>query len=439
MFNSYKYYKRTACIVNSVALLFPLFCCSISCKCQGGTEMESSKHIETPSAQNDMPAETNMASFKLDKTPSSSYYEEVEEGIDIDWEEVIPVFHYWREIAAEEYLFVTPTEKQISYWKKQCEKENGVDSAWRRGVQGYCVNMNHFMTIQDLLSVWARQKSYGGDLDFIMWRLQQYDTDSHSIGSEYERFMILRQIINRLCNYSPGSQIEENLKAGMETTLEEFYCRMIFREAMHHSSSNLANLLKKENLAWESYHTQLDSTYRILDAENRMGSAYPMAICGIMKADADIRKLSLEDFYFALTNCIDYDIPCHSVISIDKVIKEYKGFIRALKENEEENSHHFQTRRKALEAEMDAWNRWVESRNAISSQLKGLVKDAYDNSTNNVLRAKFIMLKNRYQGYGINSGDVDDCLVQLDASDAEIDGPSFDVRWEQKYREPWRF
>ena len=78
---------------------------------------------------------------------------------------------------------------------------------------------------------------------------------------------------------------------------------------------------------------------------------------------------------------------------------------------------------------MNAWKKWMERRATVSSLLAGLCKEVYDNSTNNVRRHKYIMLKNRYQGYGLTSQDVMECLIPYTASDEELDGPSFNERW----------
>jgi hypothetical protein len=40
------------------------------------------------------------------------------------------------------------------------------------------------------------------------------------------------------------------------------------------------------------------------------------------------------------------------------------------------------------------------------------------------------MLKNRYAGYGIISNDIYSCLMPYSINDDELDGPSFDERWD---------
>ena len=71
----------------------------------------------------------------------------------------------------------------------------------------------------------------------------------------------------------------------------------------------------------------------------------------------------------------------------------------------------------------------MAARRTVSSLLSGLCKETYDNATNNVRRYKLIMLKNRYQGYGLVSGDILDCILSYDCSDSEIGVFSFERNW----------
>ena len=426
---TYMFYPAAFCLL--------AFLCMHSCKCQGNRV-----------SQKDFTAE-NTPVVEKEKSPSVYYYEAVKDSANIDWMEYIPVFHYWRDIKDDEYLFDVPAPEQIAAWESLCEKESPADSVMRCYVQEYCLNMNQFMTIQDFVNVWPQQEPYGSDDAFTEWRLEQYYLNIYNPDSEYDRFMYLRDAIQSLCCYDAQSQFEMNFKAGMEATLEEFYCRMMHREAVRHSTARVAKALEIENQAWEAYHAQLDSTFRVLDSENGMASAWSMAISGILFDDAGTRRISLDDFYFALTDSLDYEIrhkrsriseyEIHHYTKMPegKVLQAYKSFINILKESDIEYASPLSERKKALEDEMKAWEKWIQSRKAVSSILTGFVKDAYDNSTNTVIRAKFIMLKNRYQGYGLTSNDVMECLIPYDASDEEMSGPSFDVRWEEKYHTSW--
>ena len=374
---------------------------------------------------------------------SKLYYESITDTTEVNWSEYIPIFHLWKDIPEGNYLFDVPSAEQVASWQNLCEQETPSYSVMRCFVQQNCLNMNQYMTIQDFMSIWGKQDPYGSDDAFTLWRLEQYDTEIHSLDSEFDRFQILKSTIQSLCCYNAQFQSDLNFRAGMEVVLQELYNRTMLREAVRHSKPWVATALKKENEAWEEYHAQLDSTFRIIDGEinGLVGSAWPMAISGILFDDARIRETSLADFYFALTDSLDYKVRHKkSVISIyelekhtetqeETVLREYRDFINSLEEDE--FAYPISQRKNVLTMEMNAWRKWMNSRKEVSSLLTGLVKECFDNSTNNVRRNKLIMLKNRYEGYGLTSGEVLSCLLPYDVTDDELNGPSFDEKWKK--------
>ena len=358
------------------------------------------------------------------------------------WNDTVHVFHYWRDLEKSDYLFGAPTDEQITSWKHLCEDSNQYDSEQNTGVPGYYLNMNQYVTIYDFAELWYRDNSYIDNLDLTLWRLAQYDNDSrYSPATEYDRFYYLKNAIQGLCLFDAQFQFELNLNAGLEADFQEFYDKVLVREAIRHSSTDIAKALEEEETTWQSYHAELDSTFRKIDGTPNafVGSAWPMAISGIAYDDALMREESLADFYFALTDSLDYkirhkksvigeyDLVKHSTIQEERVLKEYRLFMDSLEEDD--IYYPVPERKKALEREMNAWKEWMKSRATVSSLLAGLCKEVYDNSTNNVRRHKYIMLKNRYQGYGLTSQDVMECLIPYSASDEELDGPSFNERW----------
>lgn len=358
------------------------------------------------------------------------------------WNDTVHVFHFWRDLEKSDYLFGIPTDEQTTSWKRLCEEKNQYDSEQNIGVPGYYLNMNQYVSIYDFAALWYSDNSYIDNIDLILWRLAQYDyNSSYSPDSEYDRFYYLKNAIQGLCLFDAQFQFELNLKAGLDADFQEFYDKVFVREAIRHSSNDIAKALEDEETAWQSYHAELDSTFRIIDGTPNafVGSAWPMAISGIAYDDAQMREESLADFYFALTDSLDYkirhkksvigeyDLVKHSTIQDERVLKEYRLFMDSLEEDD--LYYPIPERRKALERDMNAWKKWMERRATVSSLLAGLCKEVYDNSTNNVRRHKYIMLKNRYQGYGLTSQDVMECLIPYSASDEELDGPSFNERW----------
>ena len=368
------------------------------------------------------------------------------EDAGVDWNEEIPVFHFWKDIRPEDYLFGAPSVERIAAWKAECERRNPADTVMRRYVQGYYLNMNQYMTVLDFMELWYREDSFADDDDLTLWRLEQFNDDIYYPDSEFDRFQCLKNRIQSLCLFEAGSQWELNLQSGLEADFQEFYDRVLLREAVRHSGGRIATALLKEEEAWKTYHAALDSAFRAIDGGplGTVGSAWPMAICGIAWDDALARAVSLEDFYFALTDSLDYevahrrsmigqyDIERHAPVGERQVLAEYRGFM-AFFENEEffepGFSYPVPELRRVLDDERKAWQAWMRSRDEVSSLLDGLCKDCYDNATNNVRRLKLVMLKNRYQGYGLSSSDIEECLVPRDVSDGDLSGPGFEDNW----------
>lgn len=386
---------------------------------------------------------------------ASLFYEtHDDEESDVDWLEYMPVFHFWEDIETSAFLFGEPSDKQVEKWKYLCEERNPTDSVMRSFVQGSFHDMNQYMTVHDFVELWYHEDSYSKDDSLTLWRLWQYNAhysrNIYSTDSEYDRFAQLKDIIQSLCFFDAGSQWELNFKSSLECDFQEFYDRLLLEEAVRHSSHDLQAALLDEEEAWKNYHFSLDSAFRIIDGDphGMVGSAWTMAICGILKDDADTRAASLEDFYFALTDSLDYGpagnhrksrigeyaIERHKRFTEGQVIREYHRFMEFFKNPEHfdpEFSYSASVLRATLEKEMTAWKAWITARKRVASLLTGICREVYDNSTNNVLRRKIIMLKNRYQGYGLTSEFVMECLLNYTCPDSEIDTFSFERNWKE--------
>ena len=375
------------------------------------------------------------------------YYEKKAADADIDWEEEISVFHYWRDISNDEYYFGIPSEQQVITWKALCEEKNCIDSVSRRYLQGYYANMNQYMTIQDFVEIWYGDGENRQNDDLTTWRLMQYDSLPFiQPDSEFDKFYVLKNTIQGLLSFEPQSQWEMNYSASLESDFQEYYDRVLVREAIRHSSRITANLLEKEEKAWGNYYKALIAAFKIIDGSpgGMVGSAWPMAISGIAYDNAQMRALSMEDFYFALTDSLDYhiahkksireqyEIERHEQIDNNRVLNEYLHFMDFFNNEsffKPEYSYSVSDLRRVLEDEMKAWQGWMSSRDKVSSTLTGLCKDCYDNATNNTRRHKLIMLKNRYQGFGITSKTIFDCLLPYSCEDPDIDLFSFEEKW----------
>ena len=434
---------RTSCL--SILLLTLFFTQGCIFRQNNNTSGANKKSVEL-----DLKEEGDKAvvGFKIENTQGRDlYYEKMENDADIDWDEELPVFHYWRDISNDEYYFDIPSEEQVDTWKALCEEKNPSDSVSRRYFQGYYANMNQYVTIHDFVEIWYGDGENLKNDSFTTWRLMQYDSLPFiQPDSEFDKFHVIKNTIQGLLLFDAQTQWELNFLAGLESDFQEYYDRVLVREAIRHSSERTAKFLEEEENAWIRYHDALNNAFQIIDGSphGMVGSAWPMAICGIAYDNAQMRALSMEDFYFALTDNLDYqfahkrsmigeyDIERHEQIDNQIVLKEYLRFMDFFNDEtfyEPDYSYPVSELRSVLEEEMKAWQGWVLSRDKVSSTLTGLCKDCYDNATNNVLRHKLIMLKNRYQGFGITSKTTLDCLLPYSCDDSDINLFSFEEKW----------
>lgn len=354
---------------------------------------------------------------------------------EIDWRDTVHICRHWENLRQSDYLFTPPSKIQITNWKNLCEKRNPVSG--EVGLPGKYKSANQYITVWDLIELWYGENSCADNLDLTLWRIAQFKgKGSGTHRTEQERFECLRNCIREL-DFEPGTQLELNFHDALMADLQAFYCRVMSREAIRKASPKLSSALERENRAWEHYHAEVQSAYEVIDGapDGMNGSAWPMAISGIGEADALVRETSLSGFYFALTDHLSCT-PDDSSISQEEVLQEYARFMDSFREDE----FHFppEDRRQALSKDMDAWKKWMQSRAAVSALLSPSLKKVYDPSTRIVLREKFRMLKNRYQGYGIISGSVIECLIPDSVLDDELrSAPSFDKRWGEMFDCKW--
>lgn len=359
------------------------------------------------------------------------------------WNDTVRILHHWYYIDDYQFLFGAPSKEQIVEWKQLCTDRNPVDSSIVLGVPASYRDMNQYVTLQDFIELWYHDDSRLLDDDLTLWRLAQYSINEGYVIPEdgIVKFNYLKSSYSWLLRFDPQFQYEMNLFAGLEADFQEFYDRVLVRESIRQSSPSVASALEEEEKAWQSYHKELDSTFRVLDGNpsGAVGSAWPMAISGIAKDNAEMREESMLDYYFALTDSDKYVARHEDSLfqegqeeqggfSNEDVLNEYQRFIDSLVDDE--CYYPVSERKRALERDQRAWEKWMKSRRSVSSLLTGPCKYAYDNSTEKSRRHKYIMLKNRYQGYGLTSGDVQERLIPYTATDEEARGLSFDERWE---------
>ena len=347
------------------------------------------------------------------------------------WNNTTEFFHYWKEMEPSDYLFSQAPSDSISSWKARCEELNNPDDTGIGMISSQYVNMNQYVTIHDLLSLWGTRSYDGSYDDFTLWRIDQFRSDTLHPTSTYEKFSLFRSTIDSLSDFEAYYKFEYDNWSTLNLELQEIQARLLLRGSLSQSEDPVKQALQKEESAWGKYYAKADTTYQIVigDPNHFNGSMWGQAIMGIMQDNALIRYYSLADYCF----CGDekYHPEVHGEVSNGTIIQEYARFMDSFEESEYHYPEDF--RRQMLTSEMHEWELWMRNRDIVSSLLSGSAKTAYDNSTNNARRMKYIMLKNRYEGYGVSSDDVYELLIPYTAPDEEITGPSFDVKWKSRY------
>ena len=218
------------------------------------------------------------------------------------------------------------------------------------------------------------------------------------------------------------SQMELNDMAWQRAKEKEALCEQLLQKEFINTEPTVIEALRRENSAWRRYHRQLNRTFRIL-VENPSGleaSSLEMCVGEILEDDAHIREISLRKTG-----------ETYSAISEERVVQEYNTF----KATQQDNDYQYPVtvRQRALDSEMQLWQKWMRCRDEVSAMLQGFRKKAYDNATNTVRRMKLIMLMNCYESYGPISNDINELLLSYDAPDDSLALPSFNERWLERY------
>ena len=347
------------------------------------------------------------------------------------WNNTTEFFHFWKKMKPEDFLFSPFPIDSVSSWKQRCQVLNNPDQVGMQFIPANYANMNQFVTVFDLVYVWADRGYDEQHDDFTLWRVEQFRCDTLRPASVYEKFNLLKSAINSICDFEPIIKFEYDNMSCLEEQLQSFYDRMLLRELTSRSNPTLSQALLNEDTAWKSYHAALDSTYhKLFEYPNEInGSAWGQSLLGALQDDSFIREHSLADLCYSSME--QFKPETHPLVSDEMVIQEYRRF----RDSFEEDEYHYpiKIRKKALEIEMAEWQKWMNSRVAVSSLLTGREKELYDNSTNNSRRMKYIMLKNQYEGYGVTSDDVLELLIPFSAPDEQLSGPSFDEKWKDLY------
>lgn len=361
----------------------------------------------------------------------AEYYAHYAEDAVVDWNEKIEIYHYWRNL--DFIPGMNPSKKQVKEWENICERAFVPGPTERRYVQGNFTGMNQYVTANDLIEVLhgagATDKMDDG---FILWRLAQYDTAWVQIGDPIEKVDVLKGTIDRLLDYEADSQLSMNLQCNLKRDLQEFYARRLLQEAIDLSDEDAAAALLEEDKAWQTYHQWMIEAYIKLEEspDGFNGSSWPMAVAELALDNLSMRIGALEDYIRIMTDTpLSYEDYCG--VGQGMIMHLADDFMGGLKESD--CNHTLQERKACLDREVGAFIRWMNTRTSVEQLLPGDLREKYAFSTSALVKHKYIMMKNRYQGYGIVGEEILECLIPYDPAEEELYGPDFEEKWMMRF------
>lgn len=196
----------------------------------------------------------------------------------------------------------------------------------------------------------------------------------------------------------------------------------------------IAILFEKEWQLYEEYCTAAINAYATVCEIYSIGSSTSREICF-----SDIRERCLEQYVAA--DLVPFQrlcgekphVECHQHITWEMIETAYSKMIDAQHNCEsqpEDIDLSRNSKQDSLRKEQQTFRQWMDFRAELSLRLPENIRKDFDNSTNNVLRAKLIQLKNQYHNIGIYGGDIMRCWLPEDCSDEDLTSyPSFDSVW----------
>ena len=324
----------------------------------------------------------------------------------------VDVTRHWHPEDSIVHLFGNPDPEPVSEWKAACEKNelHRIDSL---ELSRFAEGVPHLTAFYDLNNL----SFMGHDEDaFVCWRLAQFTGDSIVPASLQGKLELFRRQIERLLDFDAAFQAELNMKAGMESYLQNCYNRIAVLQFAQRADSSLAMIAMRDFAFAERYTQAYDSTFEVVNYYDGMASSYPVErgesqTYEVMMYRCAVNAWVCPDSTRFLGNGSRY-------ATIPLVLAEYDAFIKGLEEGELELP--VAQRREALRKEKVAWKKWMDLRIEMAPKLPEPYRSAFDHATRSICRRKLITLKNRYDCFGYRSDDSFSALLPFDCTDQEL-------------------
>lgn len=337
------------------------------------------------------------------------------------------------------YLFGKPSARKIKEYKRLFDQIHQDIGQWRKEWEEYLrLPIDQWYIINDLdrLSYEKELHKYLNNTELILWRLNQFAPMQLSPGeTAMDRYNKLQTQIDSALNYDPNNLI------GNTSDFQTYYyvqnildnvSETILTQDLYAicTSDTLKNLLRQKQSAFKAYRK---SEKNLADDILLGGSWWWFTLIEFMRECDQLNRDSKMVLFARLTQSTDTMVSYpYKVITKSAISAEYKKTEHYLCYHELTYELTDTIRiHSLLNKDKAAWFRWMQARATVSASLTGNIKSDYDNTTNRMKRAKLIQLKNRFNGYGVMSNQMSECLLSDDCTDKELQEQDFEKRWDE--------
>ena len=273
------------------------------------------------------------------------------------------------------------------------------------------------------------------DYGFVLWYINKYLTDNNTtLKDNYSSYIELKEGIEKtfpkLYNFNTQSDMTNisYVETGFNRLLLEYYEYKYFLSLTKEQQI----VIKKEYIAWQEYKSaamKYFTAFHVVDG----GS-----IAGIFRADY-LGTLD-EQYLSTVLGCsfennvndsdIDRNIGSSKNIKLDYTfIDTFPKYLEKVYSNKSTKSaitysysskENFEELLELSNAEITAWNKWIDIRNSYSANGFDSKDCNYEYFTDMLKRTKLIDMKNLYFNHSYPESSVEEILLKPDSSVEEI-------------------
>ena len=313
------------------------------------------------------------------------------------------------------YLFGRPTDEQICTWTQdhfeyESNEDFGIYKTERRSRAIPYIYM-------------ASGENNKGNTDLcdsiLFWTLSEFMPISECQLSEYARFQLFDLQIQNMLEYDTTIAYELYEQQNIEYYLNKARCHEVFRRLLRNVDENITQMLRKENLQFDTYYKDVRDGYTIVCGDslyNGLFAGYEAYY--VAEKDYTYREKLLKALYFKIKDGESYESETHVHIPVSLIEKEYDDWINSLREKNW--AYPMEKRRERLLKDKNEFLSWMTILDNISKMLSGETKKVFDNGVNNIRRSKLRMLKTRYGWYVYNTDEYVPNLLPPTCTDDEL-------------------